>query len=492
MAEADAATIAAGTPGELLMERAGRACLLEAVRLAGGIGGKRFVVLAGPGNNGGDGFVIARLLAHQRAWVRCYFVGDVEKVSGDAALNLERLRRAGLEPRPFEGDFEAADVVIDAIFGTGFKGALEGEAAVAAIAINRSNARVLAVDIPSGVNGTSGEIEGTAVRADKTVAIQAIKPGLLLEPGSELAGDVVCKDIGIDTPRDITDAYVADPALAVTSLPMREPNTHKWAVGSVLVIAGSVGMSGAPAMVSLAAFKAGAGLVVCATPGEVQPLVAEEMPELMTIPLASDDGKLTATALDEIEMVKRFGCVALGPGIGRSHAVDELVHRALVEIEQPLVLDADGLNAISGDALRERTAPTVITPHDGEFARLGGDLTAGENRIAVAKNCADDWGVTLLLKGSTTIVATPGRSPKVCTMGGPELATAGSGDTLTGTIAAFVARGVEPHDAAVAAACVHQMAGKLAASAGEWITATDVGRELGFAEFELRTAGDGL
>ncbi len=486
MGESDRRTIAAGTPSLELMERAGWLCHSEAVRLAGGIGRARFVVLVGPGNNGGDGFVVARLIADRGGWVRCVLVGDRSRVSGDAETNLRRFNAIGGDIADFDGSLPDADVYIDALFGTGFRGALRGSAAEAVTLLGARGAKVLAVDIPSGVNGLNGAIEGPAVRADTTVTMQAVKPGLVLEPGAQNTGKLVVAEIGVEM--SSPDAMYVDPNVAAAKLPPRGDATHKWAVGSVLAIGGSVGMSGAPTMVSEAAFAAGAGLVVCAAPAPIQPLIATALVEVMTIAAPCEDGKFTEAVLDAIPNSERYSAVAFGPGIGHSPGVTSAVHRILNDVEATLILDADGLNAIHGRDLTKRTAPTVVTPHEGEFKRLGGSLDGARNRIDAVVEVAEAWQVTVLLKGVTTIVATPGRPASLCRNGGPELATAGSGDTLTGAIAAYVARGLDLHDAAVAGACIHGAAGRLAAESGRWIVAGDIGAELGRAERMLAGA----
>ena len=485
MAEADRRTIAGGVPGAVLMERAGRACGAGALRLVGGAGGRRFVALCGPGNNGGDGFVAARHIAEAGGHVRVLLLADPDTVAGDARVHMERLAAVGLSGETCTGDVPPADCVIDALFGTGFTGVLEGRAAKVVDALNASGAAVLAVDVPSGVNGLTGAVTGPAVRAHVTVCMQARKTGLVLEPGARLAGEVECVDIGIDPGQP--DALLGDPAAAVAALAVRDPDAHKWAAGSVLVVGGSVGMSGAPALAGTAALRPGAGLAVAALPRPVPPLTAARNEELKVRALPAQEGRLAARAPDAIGGLERFGAVAVGPGLGRGTDVAAAVRRLLAEVTAPLVLDADGLNNVTGADLARRVGPTVVTPHEGEFVRLGGDLGAGENRLGAAQVAADAWRVVVLLKGPATIVAAPGRAPVVCREGGPELATAGSGDVLTGCVAAYLARGADPFDAAVAAACVHGVAGRLAAERTPWIVAGDVLAHLGPAEEGLRS-----
>lgn len=487
MAAADRATISAGTPGLELMERAGSACTRAAVRLAGGVGGRRFVVLAGPGNNGGDGWVVARRLYDAGAAVRCVLVGDLDGVSGDARTNLDRLRTRPVPVDTWGGRLGPADVVIDAVFGTGFRSGLGGDPAAAAAAVNASGARVLAVDIPSGVDGTTAAVDTVAFVADHTVAIESLKFGHVLDPGARLCGVVEVAQVGI--PVVDVAARLADPADAIAAVPLRSPDTYKWAAGAVLVLGGSSGMAGAPALVAAAAFAAGAGLVVAGVPACVQPTVAATARELMTAPLPDQGGAMAAAAMADVDRrfsLDRFGAAAVGPGLGHGSGTAAFVADAIATVPGALVLDADGLNNAKPASLRERTAPTVLTPHVGEFARLGGDVDAGAHHVTAVVDAAADWGCTVLLKGPATVVATPGRVPVVCRTGGPELATAGSGDVLTGVVAAFLARGAEPHEAAVAAACVHGRAGALAAGGGHHVVAGDVAAHLGAAEAEAR------
>ncbi len=496
MAAADKKTIDSGVSGSELMERAGLACFKHAVELAGGALDKRFLVLCGPGNNGGDGFVVARHLRLAGAEVECLLIADPSEFKGDAALNLTAVQRVGVEPRIVKSRLLAgddSDCIVDALFGTGFRGALEGSAAQVVadanhLAIDR-NIPVLSVDIPSGVNGLTGEVlRGLAIRATSTVAIQALKCGHLLEPGAQYVGELVSVNIGIGIGE--SDTLFVDPVEAVGLLPERSTAAQKWSVGSVLVMGGSVGMSGAPTLVTKAAFRSGAGLVVVAVPAAVQPLVAANMIEAMTVPLAEQDGKVSPSGLSDIPDLDRFSSVALGPGLGRSHSVSEFVKKALVSVAQPMVLDADGLNAISGQDLLTRRGPTVITPHEGELKRLGCDvdeLSEGlENRIDAVRQAANDWNVAVLLKGPTTIVAAPSKPAMLCRSGGPELATAGSGDTLTGMIAAYIARGLDPYTAAWVGATVHGQAGHMALTeSGSHLIASDIINHIGPAEQAL-------
>jgi hydroxyethylthiazole kinase-like uncharacterized protein yjeF len=497
MADADAATIAAGTPGAVLMERAGAACTTALLRRTGGVTGRRFVVVAGGGNNGGDGWVVARRLRRMGAAVRTVFAGDparLDAVRGDAAGALATWRAAGGHPECWNGALPDADVVVDAVFGTGFHGAADGTPAAvidAVCAARAAGATVVSLDIPSGVDGATGAVDGPAVTADLTVAIQACKCAHVLDPGAGHAGDVEVVDIGIDTTVvGPPAAELADPHAAVAAVPPRAHDAHKWSAGAVCVIGGSVGMSGAPQLTAHAAARAGAGLVVAVVPDAVRTEVAGAFAELMTVGCDTID----AATVAHLPRRDRFAAFAVGPGLGPAgDGADPaaLVRSLLDAVDVPVVLDADALNALGADGvatLGGHRAPVICTPHDGEFARLdaGSADDTVRSRIDVTRDAARRWGVTLVRKGPATVVASPHGGVTVCRSGGPELATAGSGDTLTGVIAAYAARGATPHAAAVAAVCVHGRAGAAAAADGRWVLASDLHDHLGAVERELR------
>lgn len=467
MAAADRAAVAAGTPVDVLMERAGRAVAWAVRRCCGGTYGRRAVVVCGRGHNGGDGLVAARVL---RSWGTAATVIDLDAVD-EAAFGRELAR---------------ADVLVDAMFGTGFRGALSGPAAsVAAATIERRGGlRVVAVDIPSGVDGTTGEVRGPAVRADLTVTFAAAKPGLYLPPGRWHAGRVRVADIGIpvsgpelgDGPEALGEAPgagrigVLDAGDLPRLVPPRPPDAHKWTAG-VLVVGGSAGMTGAPMLVSRAALRTGAGIVHCALPGAAAAAAASGG-EVITLALPADaDGALTVEAAEVvIGAAGRFRAVALGPGLGRAPGTATAVRRALAELDVPVVADADALWALSGHLglLAARAAAgraTVLTPHDGEFARLTG-VRPGPDRITDVRRLAAVTGAVVLAKGPTPVIAAPGGVVVLETEATEVLATAGSGDVLTGIVAALLARGATPLAAAAAAARLHALAGRAAGHTG--------------------------
>jgi ADP-dependent NAD(P)H-hydrate dehydratase / NAD(P)H-hydrate epimerase len=445
MGEADRRTIAAGTPGAVLMERAGRAVAWAVRRRLDGVYGRRAVVVCGKGNNGGDGLVAARVLA---GWgVR---VDVVRLADPPDRATIDRI-------------LTRSDVLIDAMYGTGFTGSLDGTAAD--VAARSADVTTIAVDIPSGIDGGTGAASGGAVQATATVTFAARKPGVVFEPGRSHAGAVDVADIGIDlgsVTLELTDP--SDPRRWILAH-QRPPDTNKWQAG-VLVVGGSGGMTGAPGMVSQAAMRAGAGIVWCGIPGRDAAARASGS-EIITKALpATDDGALAG--LDDLgSSLDRFRALAVGPGLGTADptraAVRELVAKAAV----PLVLDADGLNAFAGDPnpLRERPAPTVLTPHDGEYARLAGE-PVGPDRVDAARRLAARSGAVVLLKGPTTVIAEPDGHAVLNPTGGPELATAGSGDVLSGIIAGFIARGLPVFEAAAAGAFVHGRAGDVSGHTG--------------------------
>ena len=479
MGEADAATIASGTPSFVLMDRAGRAVAREVIRTAGARYGVKVVVVCGKGNNGGDGFVVARALAREGFKVVCTDAGTPSEPEGASAAHLRALRRIGADIRPFDAsELDEADVVVDAIFGTGFNGEIEGAIAKTVDAIDDCGALVIAVDIPSGVNGETGAVDGPAVRADRTVAIAAEKLGTALAPGAAHAGAVSVVDIGIPIPE--VNVHVAEAEDVTRLLPTRSAGGHKRSNGSVAVLAGSVGMSGAAILCSRAAMRAGAGYVTLGSTVEVIEAANVVLPEVLKRALWDGNG-MSAVALENFtDVLERSDAVAIGPGLRDQPGQRTLVERALASIELPIVLDADGLNVLAEDVapLKQRRHSTVITPHPGELARLTGPSTGDiqRDRLGAARKAAAELGCVVLLKGFRTVVSDPSGRAVVCATGGSELATAGTGDVLSGVVATFLAQGLEPFDAAWAAAHVHGLAGSVAgeAAGGRGVVATDV------------------
>ena len=466
-----------GVGGLDLMERAGAAVAREVERIAPE---GRVSVVCGKGNNGGDGLVIARLLRDAGREVTVLLTGPQDQISPDARANLERL--------PGEGPVDAGDahigadgVVVDALLGTGFDGEPRGAVADAIDAINRSGASVVSVDVPSGVDASTGAARGRAVQASLTVSFHAGKPGLWIAPGKVLAGRVQVVDIGIPhgAPAQSWAGLIEQPVLA--QLPRRGARSTKFSSGEALIAGGSAGMTGAPALAGRAAMRAGAGYVILCVPQSAVGAAAGSA-ELMCRGLPEKDGAHSPDGVDVVlAACERAGALALGPGLGRSDGAAEFARRLAREAPVPLVLDADGLNAHSGRlaALAARTAPTVLTPHAGELGRLL-ELDSAEierERLLHAREAAQLASCVLVLKGDDTLVVDPGGRVAVSRGDSPALATAGTGDVLSGVIAALLAQGVEPFTAASAGVWLHAQAGRLAAGragAPEGVIATDV------------------
>ena len=482
-AELDERTQARGVAAEALMEAAGREVADAALRLLGGAYGRRGLVVCGKGNNGGDGLVAARYL--DRAGVRTTVLLLDEGAREPAATNLRRLEATGVRRRPFssaaiERELERADVAVDAIFGTGFRGSPEGASAEAIRALDSSGVPVVAVDIPSGVNGATGAVDGEAMHADITVTFGAPKLGVVLYPGAAFAGVVEVEPIGFPDDLIRSDVHLVEREDAAALLPRREPDTHKRAAGYAVVVGGSRRMTGAVALAGRAAYRAGAGLVAIAVPERILPVVEGAVREAVFVDLPETDAGSIANGSDRLdEVLGQADALALGPGMTTDPATSEWVRGVVRSSEVPVVLDADGLNAFAGraDELADRKADLILTPHVGEFARLveasAADLQS--DRVLHVRDLAARASATVLLKGSRTLIATPDGLVRVNPTGGPALATGGTGDVLTGMIAGLVARGLEVADAATSAAFAHGIAGRIAAEdLGDGATAGDV------------------
>ncbi len=469
-----------GIPSLVLMENA-------AIGVADAVGerfpdAERIVIFCGPGNNGGDGLAVARQLVARghRPDVGLVFGGRTP--SADCAVQLAICERMELAPRTLSTGEEArtlgagADLVVDALFGTGLDRALDGlfADAVAAIAALRADgAAVLAVDLPSGLDASRAQAIGPHVVADLTVTFAAPKIAHVLAPASAAAGDLVIADLGIP-PELIEQApgglsLLTAEELATYVVP-RDPAAHKGAFGHALILAGARDKSGAAVLAARAAVRGGAGLVTVATAADALPLVAVGSVESMTVGLPSAENGLQSAALELLEHASEGKrAVAVGPGLGTASGTRDVLRRFVLGLELPLVLDADGLNAFAGDAaaLAARKAPTVLTPHPGELARLVGETVAAieADRPAAAARAAQTTGAIVVLKGHRTLVATPEGEVFINPTGNPGMASGGSGDVLTGLLAALLAQSYEPLAAAQLAVYLHGAAGDLAAEA---------------------------
>jgi NAD(P)H-hydrate epimerase len=477
-----------GIPSLDLMERAG-AGLADLVQRWAPEG--QVAVVVGKGNNGGDGLVVARLLREAGRDVEVLILSAPDDLRGDARVNLDRL--PGPAPRPFAADrLAAAAVIVDAILGTGFSGEPRDPARSAIEAINGQDAVVIACDVPSGVDASTGEVIGAAVSAQATGTFHAAKPGLWIAPGKTHAGEVVVIDIGIPAGAPI-DASIGliEPAVQ-RGIPRRGADATKFAAGAVVVCGGSTGLTGAPSMACESAMRAGAGYVTALIPASLNLVFEVRLLEAMSVPLPDASGALTPEALDTVlERAARADALVLGPGLGREDGTFELARAVAQRAEVPLLLDADGLNAHAGRlrSLAGRSAATVLTPHAGELARLL-DCDSAEvaaHRLACARRAAAAAGAIVVLKGDDTIVAAPDGRAGVSRGGAPALATAGTGDVLSGVIGAFLSKRVDPFTAACAGVFVHARAGQLAARAvaAEGVIAGDVIGQLPRARAEV-------
>src|SRR5918994_1224472 len=464
MSRADAGAQELGIPGGVLMERAGAAMAHVALER---FAPRQALVVSGGGNNGGDGFVIAREL--HRSGVEVAVLATKSEYSGDPASNLEALRNLGvrlIEVEDLGTALEAADLVVDALLGTGFSGEVREREAGIIGQVNSAGAPVLAVDVPSGVHGATGEVEGAAVLADLTVCAHAAKAGCVISPGREHAGEVVAVDIGIPPEADVDPSVVwTDAASLRGKIPRTAEPAHKYSAGALLVVAGSRGTTGAPLMVVHGAQRVGCGIVFLATSEGAAPAVDLALTEALVYGVAEDEqGYMASGALEEIlEHAGRASALVMGPGTGTGDEGRRLVEGILREVEVPVLLDADAITNLSGaDVLAGRDAPTVITPHAGELGRLlgSGSKEVSARRLDAARDAAETHGCCVLLKGSDTLVV-EGEKVAVNSTGNVALATAGTGDLLSGVIGALLSRGMDTYEAARAGAWAHGRAAEL-------------------------------
>jgi NAD(P)H-hydrate epimerase len=471
----DRATIEGrGLPAELLMESAGRSLVEPALALwrSAPRRSRPLRAICGGGNNGGDGFVFVRHLHAEGIAVEAILVGDPERLPEAAAVNWRRLSTVGAPHRVARPEedwsrlLDETSVAVDALFGTGLQRPVEGRRAALIDALRCARAgglRVLSVDLPSGIAADTGAILGTAVEADATVTISAPKIGLTQEPGRTHAGEIWVARVGIDDPDPdrLPRAECWGAAAAAARLPERPSAGHKGSFGHVLVIAGSPGKTGAAALAARGALRSGAGLVTVAIPRGLELEVAGLCVEAMSTSLATGKSGVFDESSEKalLELTEARDVVALGPGLGREPWTGVLARSLAAGVERPLVIDADGLFALSGalESLRDRRAPTVLTPHPGEAARLLDCESAGVNgdRLGAARRLAERSGSVVVLKGAGTVVAEPSGRALVIPTGGPLLATGGTGDVLTGVVAALLGSGMPAFEAAGLAAWWH-------------------------------------
>lgn len=488
MQEVDEETIARVCPGIELMERAGRGCAqVIHERYGDEDGDTKAAVFVGKGNNGGDGLVVGRYLAEAGWRVSIHLLGPLEKLTPDAVRNYQSIDNI-IDTNTRVVDFDAddpdwlvraaadlndTDVVVDAIFGTGISGAPRGVALDAIRLINDCEAPVVSIDIPSGINGSTGEAPGDAIIATDTLTIGAPKVGTLFHPGRENCAEVTVIDIGF--PDDIIEKHAGDVTLldiqeAALRLPYRAPDVNKFDVGTAVIVAGSRQYRGAALLAAEAALRGGCGMVYLAVPESIRTEVDVALREAITVGLPETaDGTVAPGALEHIApFLERAHCAAIGPGLGRNADTNQFVEAFLRQCEIPVVVDADAITAFAGrfDKLAEiaKTVALVITPHSGELARLlGTDLPDdAPGRIESTARIARDLGAVVIHKGPTSLVAHPTEGVFVCAVGNSTLATGGTGDVLTGFVASFIAQGAQPLDGALVATFLHGRAGEAA------------------------------
>lgn len=483
MSRADGGAQDLGIPGGVLMERAGVAMAEEIL--------ERYpphllqtLVVCGGGNNGGDGFVIAREL--YRAGVEVAVVATKDEYSGDPATNLEVLRNLGVSihgPEMLSELLHGTRLVVDALLGTGFSGEVREKEAALIQQLNDAGVTTVAVDVSSGVDGSTGEVAGGAVRADLTVCAHAAKVGCVVSPGREHAGETVVVEIGIPPEADVEPSLSWTDRGAIRGLvPRTEEPAHKYSAGAVMVVAGSRAMTGAAVMSVRGAERAGCGITFLATSAGAAPAVDIALTETIVYGVREgESGGMGAEAAEEILVrSERATALVVGPGIGSGDEGRRLVEALLAGTDLPVLLDADAVTALTGtDVLARRDATTVITPHAGELGRLlgSGAKEVSARRLASARKAAHDNGCCVLLKGSDTLVVDRGRAA-VNSTGSVALATAGTGDVLSGVIGALLSRGAEPFEAARVGAWVHGRAAELWLEETGWpaesLVATDL------------------
>ncbi|HEU5250707.1 MAG TPA: NAD(P)H-hydrate dehydratase, partial [Thermoanaerobaculia bacterium] len=479
MREADAAAIRSGIPSLTLMENAAAGVArVVRERLAGA---RSLVVICGPGNNGGDGLAAARLLRNQFA-VRVFTLSAADAYRGDAAVNAARARDAGLrlEGLSVEGGIgelgralSQGDGAVDALFGTGLDRPLEGNALAVVETINRAGLPVIAADVPSGLSSDTGALIGESVRAGFTVAFAAPKICHAFPPARHRCGKLSVHDIGI--PRSFLEPpghplHLASEDGIRRLLPPRDPAAHKGDFGRVAIVAGSRGKTGAAVLAARGALRGGAGLVTVLCPASLEPVIVSSLPEAMTGGMPERDGALDAAAGRElVRRLTDFDAAVLGPGLGTDAGTVAAVEEVVGQSRIPIVLDADGLNAFAGRprSIADRAGVTVLTPHPGEAGRLFGRSAKGvqADRLAAARELARIARCCVLLKGEASLIATPDERVVVNSTGTPLLATAGSGDVLSGLIAALLGAGLPAAAAAAAGAWLHGAAGDRLANA---------------------------
>ncbi len=486
-------------PGIVLMENAGLGVVKKIKEIfSSQIEGKRVMIFCGKGNNGGDGMVVARHLMNNGLDVKLFLTCSPSEIKGDAATNLKTLQSMGAKIYPVinKKDLHRADIsmlytdlVIDAIYGTGFKGKAQGVTAELIKIINQNNRPIISVDLPSGLEADTGKVYGECIKADYTITFGLPKIGLFLEPGCRFSGNIEVVDISIPA-KLLKDNFLKRELIteqwAKQNIKKRDREAHKGTFGHVLILGGSPGMTGAVCLTALGALRTGAGIVTVAVPRSLNAIVEQKLTETITKPLPeSDNGFLGRDSLESIlESVQKADVIAIGPGMGVSVESETLLKELLPQLKIPVVLDADGLNLLSNiikndkDFIKKLPKDIILTPHPGEMSRLA-DMSISdiqENRLKVAEKFSKDWNCNLVLKGAKTIISSPSNRTYLNITGNPGMATGGSGDVLTGIISSFVGQGYNCLTSSAMGVFIHGFAADIAAGVkGEYsLTAGDI------------------
>ncbi len=467
-----------GISGLRLMETAGIR-VFEAIQKELNDKDQNVLIVCGAGNNGGDGYVVARKLIQQFIPVKVYSTVNPNKLKGDAKANYQRLKEMGIDIYPlnheensnFKNDVDESDIIVDAILGTGLSRPVSDELVAVFNIINQSSKKIFSIDIPSGIGAETGRNYGSAIQANKTITFQLPKLGCILYPGSEHTGELIIVDIGI--PQKIIDKnhsniYTIEEKTIKNIIKPRQKELHKGNCGKLIIIAGSKGMAGAAVLTAKSALRSGAGLVKIAVPESITDILQISVPEAICISLKGSNSEQVNEENVERIIKNAMSCnaIAIGPGLGSHNDIKKLLKNT-INTKKPIVIDADGLNAISDEPgqVLKKGLPIIITPHPGEMSRLTGlDVKyINENRIEVTRNFSKKWGIIVVLKGARTTIGLPDGTVFVNVSGNPGMATGGSGDALTGIISSFCAQGLCAEHAAIASVYIHGRAGDIMA-----------------------------
>lgn len=494
MSEIDGYTIREiGIPGVVLMENAAYRVTDQIIRHLGKQNGRNVVVFVGTGNNGGDGFAVARQLHNKKFNVIVYIVGDDSKIKGDALVNYHIVKKIGILVEKINTNITEdiiknimrSHVVVDAILGTGLKGEVRRNIQQVIEAINKYSKYTIAVDIPSGIDGGTGRICGTSIKADITVTFQLPKIGHLVYPGRDYTGELIIADIGIPPQAFENDGAKRE---MITKehikryFGKRSNDTHKGSYGRVLVIGGSTGMTGAPTMTAQAALRSGCGLVKVAVGESLVDILENKLTEGMTVPLKEQKrGVLSIECISQLKpLIDQSDAIVFGPGIGTNEVNYNIIGKIIRYSDVPVIIDADGLNVLAGnlDCLKKANCPLVITPHPGEMARLKGVSIkeVQSHRLNIAEELSKTYNIITILKGASTVIASPEGKLAINNTGNPGMSTAGMGDVLAGIIASFIAQGIPLYDACYSGVFIHGVSGDQASKVkGEFgLIASDV------------------